>query len=890
MHRFSYIAIIFFTGLITIGCTAKRKTRDNVRTDAKKQEKLQTGKDKFLRDTSAIKETSDSLRLSLGDTLANDSIPVDSLGITQDSTDKKKHKSPLEEKVDYHSEDSIIFDVKSKVMYLYDTAQINYKTIELKANYIAIDLNKKELHSKGVKDTVAGTVTGSPEFTDNGQTFTASEMSYNFDTKKGLIKEAITHEGETYLHALVAKKDSNDVIYVKNAKFTTCTDPHPHFYIQTNKGKVIKDKLVVTGPANLRIADVPTPLVLPFGYFPTQSKRTSGFILPEYGELADYGFFLKNMGYYFAINDYLDLTLTGDIYTSLSFGGRATMNYKKRYKVGGNLQLGYSQFQRGDPGLPQDFSQRRDFVVIWSHTQDPKSNPTIGFSASVHVQSGSYNTYNASTVTGIVSNQFQSNISFSKTFPRTPVSLYLNLSHNQNTQTGRVNLSLPNLTLNVTRFFPFRRKKQVGDLRWYENIGMNYSMNFVNNLSFVDSVLTRNPASILDGFNNGIQQKLSISTNLKVLKYFTLNPSINYTEKWHFANLRKFYDPNTQLVQNDTVRGFFTTRDLNATASLTTIIYGMYKFKSKKIKAIRHVVTPTLTAQFRPDLGDQIQGYFGPNGEFISYSPNQIGTFGSSPSGMSGLVRFDLTNNIEMKVASKKDTITGEKKIPLLEVLNIGMFYDFAQDSLNLSNLSISGRTTLIDLITLNFNFLFDPYSYRVGPNGVAQRVNRLEVMETGTPLRLTQASLALGFTFRGERKTDENVTGSLTPGERMVADNPDYYNYVDFNVPYSINIGYNIVYNKPLDKEEITHTINFGGEFNITKKWKVAATINYDIQNNKIATSSFNLYRDLHCWEMRFQIIPFGIRQSYTFTIQVKSPLLQMLKLQRQSGLGGYY
>lgn len=886
MHRFSYIFIIFFTGLITIGCNTQRKSIKNTRKDALKT-------DDSVKTIVRGKLSNDSIKNDTIQIVNADSLQLDSLGIlktTKDSTDKKLKKSPLDAKVNYNSLDSILFDLNAKILYLFDTASMTYKTIELKANYIEMDMNAKELFAKGSQDSTTQKIIGKPEFTDNGQKFTASEMKYNFETRKGLIKEAITNQGETYLHALVAKKDSNDVIYVKNAKFTTCTDPHPHFYIQTNKGKVIKDKLVVTGPANLRIADVPTPLVVPFGYFPTQSNKSSGIVLPEYGELANYGFFIKGLGYYFAISDKFDLTLVGDIYTSLSFGARVSMNYKTRYKYSGNLLVGYSQFQYGDPEIESDFSQKRDFAVTWNHTQDPKLNPTINFSASVNVVSGSYNQLNASNITGIVQNQFQSNINFSKSFRRTPITLGLTLSHNQNTQSGIVNLSLPNIVLNVTRFYPFRRKKQVGELRWYENIGVNYSMNLVNNVSFIDTMLTRDPIGVLERMNNGIQQKLSVSTNLKILKYLTFNPSVNYTEKWHFANLRKNYDPLTQLVESDTIRGFFTTRDLNVTASLSTIIYGMYKFKGNGIKAIRHVVTPVIQANFRPNLGDQIQGYFGPNGEFISYSPNQIGVFGASPGEMSGTIGFNISNNIEMKVRAPKDTLTGEKKIPILEVLNIGMNYDFARDSLNLSPLSVNGRTTILNMIGVNFAFSFDPYAIRYDANGNAQRINTLQVAESGLPMRLTYAQLNLTFNLRGQTKRKPGITDQMTEAERMIANNPMAYNYVDFNIPYSFNVGYNIVYNKPLDIETITHAISFGGEFNITKKWKVSAQINYDIENNKIATSSFNIYRDLHCWEMRFQVIPFGVRQSYMFTINVKSPLLQMLKLQRQSGLGGVF
>ncbi len=860
---------ILSTLLITFSCTVQQR---------KKHKDITSGV------IEPLNNMADSAEVSTDSIKNNKNFPDSLTGnrttILTDSITKKNY---LDDPVNYQAVDSVVFYTSKKMLYLYDTAKINYQAIQLEANYIQIDLNKKELSSSGSVDS-SGIIQGKPIFTDNGKTFTAKEIAYNFDTKRGWIAEAITNEGEAYLHAGIAKKDSSNILYVKNAKFTTCIDPEPHFHIMATKAKIIQDEAIVTGPANLQIANIPTPLVVPFGYFPTKKTKSSGLILPEYGELAQYGFFLRNLGYYFSINDYIDLTITGDIYTSLSFGARAQMNYKKRYQYNGSIGLGFSQLQYGDPSIAKDFRQNRDFKFTWNHTQDPKSNPTITFNASVNIVSGSFNTFNASNVTGIVQNQFQSNISFSKTFRGTPVSISANIRHSQNTQTRQVNISLPDVVLNVTRFFPFKRKKQIGTPKWYENIGVSYTMNLRNDINTIDTLLIKDFTGVLRNMNNGIQQRMSVSTNMKILKHITFNPSVNYTEKWHFANLNKFYDPISAMIESDTVRGFFSTREFNASASLTTMVYGMYSFKKGPIKAIRHVMTPTINANFRPDLGDQRTGYFGPNGEIVTYSPNQIGLFGSSPSGLSGTVGFNINNNIEMKVASKKDTITGMKKIPLLEVLSLGMNYDFARDSLNLSNLNIAGRTTLFNLIGINFSMSFDPYTYRIN-NGIASRVNTFLIQDGGGLMRLTQAGLNVNFTLRGESKRKDTDAPGMTAAQQMVANQPDYYNYVDFNIPYSFSLGYNIVYAKPLDKESLTHALNIAADVNITKKWKVSMNLNYDIQNNKITTSQFNIYRDLHCWEMRVSVIPFGIRQSYMFTINVKSPLLQMLKLQRQSG-----
>lgn len=874
--QLKYWFILFLsTGLITTACKTsqqgpKKKPKTNVdSTNTNTQNNLDSNKT-FLPDSIILRDTS-------------------ALKLDGDSNLLGQKKSPLDKKVDYHAQDSIVFDASGKVLLLYDSAQINYGDIELKANYIEIDMGKKELWGKGSTDSL-GNTTGKPHFTQGEQSFDALEIGYNFETKMGLIKEAFTSQGEIYLHAEVAKKDSNEMIYVKNAKFTTCTDPHPHFYIQTSRGKLVKDKVVVTGPAIFKIADIPTPIMLPFGYFPNTKGQTSGLILPTYGEISPYGFFLKGLGYYFAINNRMDLTIAGDIYTSLSFGVRAAFRYSKRYKFNGEVTAGFSQFQFGDPEIGTEFNPRRDVSFTWKHNHDPKANPTITFQAEVRVASGGYQQLNASNISGIVQNQFASNISFSKSFRGTPITLSVSARHSQNTQAKTITITLPDIVFNVMRFNPFKRKKQVGELRWYENIGLSYTMNISNNISTIDTLLVKDPVRELLRMNNGIKQTITMNTNLKLFKYFNLTPALTYTEKWHFANLNKFYDASTMSIQEDTVRGFFTTREMNASATLTTIVYGMYTFRKGGLKAIRHVMTPTITANFRPDLGDQIQGYFGPGGQFISYSPNQIGIFGASASGMSGTVGFNIGNNIEMKVASKKDTITGTKKIPILEVFNIAMQYDFARDSLNLSNLVLNGRTTLFNMLGINFAFAFDPYAYRVYSDGVTRKVNTLSWMENQGPMRLTNASLNLTFNIKGQSRRPANTTDNMNNEEKLIANNPGMYDYVDFNVPYTFSIGYNIAYSRPLDRETITHAINFSGDFNITKKWKIGFTLNYDIQNNQIATSQISLYRDLHCWDMSFQIIPFGIRQSYMFTIKVKSALLQMLKLQRQSGNSGIF
>lgn len=885
MRNRLYITIFFSTWIITlISCatSAKVSRKQKFGTDSVTTET--NGKIIHPPDSSTAadsNEVADSLRI-INDSLAvADSLPKD--------TTVKPPKKFLDAKVDYLALDSIVFDVKNKKMYLYDSVRLDYTTITLESSRADIDLGSQELHAIGVYDSIMETYHGNPIFTESGKSFMSKELRYNFKSRKGRIIEAVTNEGETYLHAQVAKIDSNDAIYIKNAKFTTCSDPVPHYHIATTKGKMVPNDIIVTGPANLQIENIPTPLVLPFGFFPIREGKKSGIVLPEYGELQGFGFFLKNFGYYFAINDRFDLTLYGDIYTSLSFGVKTNFNYKTRYKLNGSLDLGFSQLQSGDPQIPaeyNDFRRERNFRIAWRHQQDPKANPYSTFNATVNVQTGNYGLYNSNNVNNIVQNQFNSTITYTRTFPNTPVNLSVAMRHDQNTLSKTISITLPEFVLNVTRFYPFKRKKQTGTPKWYETIGVTYSMNIRNQLSTNDSIFINHFSRALGNTSAGVQQTVNIATSFKLFKYFSLNPSIAYREVWNFRNLDIKYDPGLGTVDRDTLLGFFDSRELRADVDLTTNIYGMYVFKRGNLKAIRHVMTPSVRFTYRPDFSDRLTGYYGNNGELITYSPNDIGIFGAPP-GQNGLVALSLNNNLEMKVKSRKDTVTGEKKIMLLESFRLDMSYDLAADSLNFSNLTLSGRTTILNIFGINFAFDFDPYGIDT-VNGVARRVNRFALQQSKELFRFTRAMVNITINFRGESKSKRKLTESQTSLQELYR-NDATYNFVDFNIPYSFSVGYNVIFSKPLDQVSLTHTINFMGDFNITSKWKVRFNLNYDFVSNRIATSSIELFRDLHCWEMRLGVIPFGEARQFKFTIAVKSQLLQALKLNYGNGRFNY-
>jgi hypothetical protein len=836
-----------------------------------------------MSDSSAVKALPDTL--NSGDTsLVNLKVgPPDSLSA---DTAKPPKPSPLEEPVIYKAMDSLVFDAKNMRMYLYDSCVINYQAIELKAARIQIDLKASQLHAEGGLDTLSAPY-GKPVFKENEDEFMATTLDYNFKSKRGLIRDAVTNEGDIWLHGSLAKKQADDVLYIKHARFTTCSDPdHPHFDIATNKAKLIPEDKVVTGPAVLRINGVPTPLALPFGFFPNQTTRSSGILLPEYGEQQRFGFFLRNFGYYLNLSDEYDLMLLGDIFTSLSFGVRSEFRYNRLYKHDGNFALKFSQFQAGDPAVTEDFERARDFSIVWTHNQSPKAHPTFNFQSNVNIQTGGFNRLNAANVGAIVQNQFSSNINFTKRFAGTPINLSGGLRHFQNTATGQVTLSLPEMVFNVNRFNPFRRKTAMGSPRWYENIGVTYRMQLGNQVNTIDTMLTRDPLRELANANTGIRHEIAANTNLTLLKYLFLTPSIRYDERWSLRSLQKSFDPVTQSINDDTLRGFNSTRQLDFSTSFTTNVFSTIYFKSGRLKGLRHTLTPNVTLLYRPDLGDHVTGFYGVGGQFITYSPSQIGLYGSVPQGQSGQVNMSFQNRVEAKVGpGRRDSIFEDKRVPIIEQLTVNTAYDMARDSLRWSNLTIGGRTTLFKNLGINLDMSLDPYAFK-NVNGQNVRVNRFEWGENGRPFRLTTMGLAVTYGIRGNSKRSSEAEKNLTESERRMLNDPFFTRYfVDFNVPYSFNINYNIRYNRPFDVAQNTHTIGISGDVNLTPKWKFAFNLNYDLENGEVATSSFDVFRDLHCWEMRFSVIPFGFRQSYSFTINVKSSILQALRLNRQQG-----
>ncbi len=590
----------------------------------------------------------------------------DTLSGKNDAQQPAKKRSDLDAEVKYHARDSIRFSVDLKKVFLFGEAQINYKDVELKAAYIEIDQETKEVYAEGMVDSTGKTI-GTPQFTSGGQSFSATKMRYNFDTEKGKIIEVVTQEGEGFLHGEKVKKMNEGYYYIADGGYTTCDAEDPHYLIKAKKLKVIPNDKIVSGPAFLMFEEVYTPLVVPFGWFPNKQGRKSGIIFPEYGDSPNQGFFFRNMGYYFNLGDKIDLALTGDVYTRGSYAVRATSNYRKRYKFNGRVEFSHNSLRNSRPEFP-DYSVQNNFFLRWNHQQDPKARPSTSFSSDVNVGTATFFSNGlVNSAQDFLTNTFTSSISFAKRWLGTPFSLNVNFNHSQNTQTKVVNVTLPQIAFNVQRFYPFKRRNQIGRQRWYEKIGVSYSLRMENRVSTIDSTFFT--LRTLDKMQNGMIHSIPITTSFKAFKYFTISPSVTYNERWFFQQVNRNWNNEAQTLDIDTAYGFFSNRDVNASINANTTVYGLIQFKKGWIRGIRHVLNPRAGFTFRPRTGRDEVGYYGPNGGIATYSADALSIYGRAPTTNTGAITFGFGNQLEMKVRSKKDTITGFKKIKLLEQL-----------------------------------------------------------------------------------------------------------------------------------------------------------------------------------------------------------------------------
>ncbi|MFI5218649.1 MAG: putative LPS assembly protein LptD [Bacteroidia bacterium] len=817
-------------------------------------------------DSASVTSPDTSLINASADTLSSDTIH-------QEAGDFKS-------KVEYTSDDSLLFDVEHEVVYLYGNAIVKYEAMVLKANYIEVNLTNKTLFSTFTLDSSKSKI-GIPDFAQGEDKFTADEIRYNFNSKKGKIKGVYTQVGEGYIHGETVKK-FDDYEYIRNGKYTTCDLPHPHFSFAANKLKLVGNKKIITGPAYFIIEDVPTPIALPFGYFPNRSNRASGIIFPTYGESANLGFFLKNGGYYFGINDYVDLALTGDVYSKGSWGLQGYSRYASRYHFGGNLSVSYSEIKTSEKELP-DYNLAKDFFVKWQHTQDAKARPNSLFSANVNAGSSTYYRNNISSESNYLTNTFQSAITYSKTWAGTPYSFSAGMSHNQNTQTHDITISLPQANFSVNRFSPFKRKVLIGTEKWYEKIGVSYQANLQNQIQTVDSLLFS--SNSVDKFRNGIQHNIPISTSVKFLKFFTLTPSFNYIEKWYMKTIEKTFDNTVEALVTDTINGFKAAREYSTSASLNTRIYGLVQFKNSKIMAVRHVLSPTVSFTYRPDFSAPSWNYYktvqlDATGKEGKYSIFESGIFGGPGQGKTGLLAFNLDNNLEMKVKKATDSADATKKIKIFESLSIGTAYNVAADSMRWSNIGINARTTLFEKLNLSLSSSFDPYI----TDSIGNRFNRSEWKENHRVARHTSTNFSAGFSLNNIAKNHSSSKGS-DADLKDINLNPD--EYVDLDIPFNLYVSYSLFYTQQGSiNSETTQTLNFNGDLSLTPKWKIIFSSGYDFKMKDLSYTSLGFYRDLHCWEMRLTWIPMGFQESFNFQINVKSAILQDLKLVKKNDI----
>ena len=808
----------------------------------------------------------------------------------------------VDEIIKYKARDSVAMDLDSRKAYLYTNGSIDYQNMLLQANRVVVDFNRQTLHAHGTPDT-AGNTEGRPFFKQDDAEYHADSITFNYTTQKGIIQGVITQEGDGFLHGKKVKKINDSVMYLSGGSYTTCNYAHPHFAINFTKSKLITNNKIVTGPAWLTVEDVPTPVALPFAFFPITKQRQSGILIPSYGWMNYRGYYLKDGGYYFALNDNLDLSLLGELYTNLSWAAEAKSNYYVRYKYKGAVDLRYGQTFEGIRGDSANFNSFNDFKFTWTHDQDPKANPYSRFSANVNLQSRNYNK-NTTNRSDYFNSTTTSSISYT-----TKLGPYLNLAASAresfNAQTGIMNIKLPSISLSSITLYPLRRRQPSGAYRWYENISLSYVLNAENNLTTPDSELFT-PVT-LDRMQYGVKHSVPLSLSVKVLRFFNWTNSFSYNERWHWTTIDRTYDPADGSLTTDTLHGFRANRDFALSSALSTRIYGMFQFKYGPLKALRHVINPSFSFSYHPDFGNPRFGwwkqYTDTTGYVHRYSIFQQSLYGGPPDGRSGNLRLSIGNNLEIKVQNPFDTAAEVKKIALIENLNIAMGYDLAKDSLNLSSLSVSGRTTLFRSLVLNYTGSFSPYVIdslgRLHDQLLWESERRLFRMENSTWSAQLSYSLNNSTFSKGGSKTQGRPATTLIQTPNATPIPILLGGYADFDVPWNVSFSYTYSH---VDRyvaslmdiqSETIQSITLSANVSLTKNWRVAMSTGYDISNKGMSYTTVDIYRDLHCWEMRFSWVPFGYYKSWFFQINIKADALRDVKYEKKKNYqenNGYY
>ena len=911
------------------------------------------------------KTMADSTALAVGDSVwvdslgnevkvdaANDTLQMDSLqkaiwkhnkvvddSIRLDSLNRKK-AGGVDAPVQYTAEDSLVYDAPHKVAHLYGNSNVKYTNMDLTSDKISMDIDKSNVKATGTADSTAeGGIKGKPVFKMGSDTYDTDTIAFNFKSKKALINNVYTEQQDGFLTGARSKRDSTGAIYLQHGRYTTCDDPHPDFYISLSRAKVRPGKDVVFGPAYLVVCDVPMPLAIPYGFFPFTKSYSSGFIMPTYGDESDRGFYLRDGGYYFAVNDKWDLKLLGEIYTKGSWGISAASNYRKRYKYSGSFFFSYQDTKTGDKGMP-DFAEQESFKVQWSHRQDSKANPFSSLSASVNFATSSYernnlnSLYNPQTMT---QSTRTSSVSWSTGFSSIGLSLSATANLSQNMRDSSLAVTLPDLNISIARFYPFRRKKMVGDEKWYEKIAMSYTGHISNSINTKEDQFMK--SNLIKDWRNAWQHQIPVSASFTLFKYININPSFNFSDRMYTNKVTRLWDEQKQTEVCDTTYGFHNVYNWNMSVGMSTKLYGFWvpnrKIFGDKIQAIRHVITPTVSFSYAPDFGASRYGYWETyqktdadgNVSLVSYSPYQNSLYGVPGKGKTGSLSFTLGNNLEMKVKSDKDS-TGFKKISLIDAFDINMSYNMAAKVRPWSDMNINLRLKWWKNYTFNMNAVFATYAYDLDEQGNPYvgthtewsrgRFGRFQGMSQNLSFTLTPEKLAKLFGGKSDddekdsKRKDQDEDGLDTDIESNVDDTlekgktaakkkggkakTDSDGYMAFKMPWSLTFGYGVTMREDTRKEKFnkqsmrypykfTQTLNMSGNVRLSDGWNISFSSGYDFDNHKMSMTTASLQRDLHCFNMSCSVV-LSPYTSYNFTFRCNaSTLTDALKYDKRSG-----
>ncbi len=853
-----------------------------------------------------------------------DSVPAEAVAARRDSATGKsrfiKTMVDLDNPVQFSAKDSLVFYGRNNAS-MFGEGDVTYGDINLKSMQIDMNMDNSEVYAMGRPDST-GELEGLPVFKDRSGEYESKTMRYNFKSRKGYITEVVTQQGEGYLTGGQTKKMENDEYFIKEGRYTTCENhDHPHFYLQLTKAKVRPKKDIVMGPAYMVLADVPLPIAIPFGFFPFSEDYSSGIIMPTFGDDYNRGYYLRDGGYYFAINDKIDLALTGEIYTKGSWGLAAQSSYRKRYKFSGSFNISYLTTITGEKG-EADYSKQNNFKITWSHSQDTKANPNMTFSASVNFATSGYSRNNLDDYysDSFTENTTSSSINMTYKFPNSKWSLSASANISQRSSDSTLTVSFPNLTLTMSQTAPFKRKHAVGEEKWYEKIKLSYTGVFQNSLTAGQNEFFKK--SLVKDWRNGMRHTIPISATFNIFDYINVTPSVSINDRMYTSKIRQQWDPAASAVVRDTTYSFYNIFDFSASVALDTKIYGFFKpwkIFGDKVQMIRHVLTPTISFTGAPDFSTPFWGYYGTyaytnpmTGKLVNtkYSYFSHGVYDSVGEGKTGSLSFSLANNVEMKVKSDADS-TGVKKISLIENFTVSQSYNFAADSLRWSNINTSLSLRLMKNFNLNLSATWDVYTYQLNEYGTPTRVNRTRLQAGKGLAKLSSTGTSFSYTFnndtfkkkdkKDEQKDDqppeavnkyadneqsENRGGKTESGVEL---NPDGYAKWDF--PWSLTLNYSVNYSygdfnyEKMDYNgRITQNLSFSGNVKPTKNWAFNFSASYNFDTGKIAYMNCSISRDLHCFTMSASFVPVGPYKSYNFHIAVKSSLLSDLKYDKRS------